>query len=310
MQMVRFRRTSPQLPSSRISRQRRQDWFGRSLTALCIGLIGLLVISIIYFITAQGLATFFERGVSLRQFLTGTHWDPTAGPRAIGAWPMILTSFSVTLLAALVATPFAVAIALFTTELVPKRFWIAIQSLVELLVGIPSVVYGYLGLVTLVPLIRTLFGGTGSGILTATLVLFVMILPTITSLAIESLRAVPKSYRQASAALGATEWQTMAKILLKAATPGILTAVIFGMARAFGEALAVQMVIGNAAVMPTSLVTPAATLTSVLTAGIGNTVMGTLQNDALWSLALVLLLMALIFNLLVRLVNRKGADAH
>lgn len=102
----------------------------------------------------------------------------------------------------------------------------------------------------------------------------------------------------------------MHRVILRAALPGILTAVIFGMARAFGEALAVQMVIGNAAVMPTSLISPSATLTSILTAGIGNTVMGTLPNDALWSLALVLLLMSLIFNLLVRTINKKGVEQH
>ena len=105
-------------------------------------------------------------------------------------------------------------------------------------------------------------------------------------------------------------WQTMHRVILRAALPGILTAVIFGMARAFGEALAVQMVIGNAAVMPTSQISPSATLTSILTAGIGNTVMGALPNDVLWSLALVLLLMSLIFNLLVRTINKKGVEQH
>ena len=108
-------------------------------------------------------------------------------------------------------------------------------------------------------------------------------------------------------ALGATQWQTIYKVVLRAATPGMLTAIVFGMARAFGEALAVQMVIGNAALMPTSLVSPASTLTSVLTTGIGNTVMGSLQNNALWSLALVLLVMSLIFNLVIRMIGRKGA---
>ncbi|EQC58374.1 phosphate ABC transporter permease [Limosilactobacillus fermentum MTCC 8711] len=138
-----------------------------------------------------------------------------------------------------------------------------------------------------------------------------MILPTITSLTIESLRSVPRDYRSASFALGATMWQTMHRVILRAALPGILTAVIFEMARAFGEALAVRkMVIGNAAVMPTSLISTSATLTSILTAGIGNTVMGTLPNDALWSLALVLLLMSLIFNLLVRTINNKGVEQH
>lgn len=178
--------------------------------------------------------------------------------------------------------------------------------MIELLVGIPSVVYGYVGLTVIVPFIRKVFGGTGFGILSGTIVLFVMVLPTITSLTIDSLKAVPLHYRQASLALGATRWQTIYKVILRASAPGIFTAVIFGMARAFGEALAVQMVIGNACLMPKSLVTPTATLTSQLTSQMGNTVMGTLSNNALWSLALILLLMSLFFNLLVRLIAKRG----
>ena len=132
-----------------------------------------------------------------------------------------------------------------------------------------------------------------------------MVLPTITSMTVDSLRAVPKYYKSASLALGATEWQTIYRVLLRAALPGIMTAIVFGMARAFGEALAVQMVIGNATLLPESLLAPASTVTSVLTMG-GNTVMGTVSNNALWSLALVLLLMSLIFNIAVRFISRKG----
>lgn len=180
------------------------------------------------------------------------------------------------------------------------------QSVVELLVGIPSVVYGFIGLTVVVPFVRSHFGGSGYGILSGAFVLFVMVLPTITSMTVDSLKAVPKHYKSASLALGATEWQTIWRVILRAALPGIMTAVVFGMARAFGEALAVQMVIGNASLLPTSLTNPASTLTSVLTMGIGNTVMGTVANNALWSLALVLLLMSLFFNILVRMISRKG----
>ena len=132
-----------------------------------------------------------------------------------------------------------------------------------------------------------------------------MILPTVTFMTTDTLRAVPRHYREASLAMGATRWQTIWRVTLNAAKPGIFTAVIFGMARAFGEALAIQMVVGNSAVIPTSLTTPAATLTSVLTMGIGNTVMGTVSNNVLWSLALVLLLMSLGFNMLVKFITRE-----
>ncbi len=244
------------------------------------------------------------------EFLTGSEWNPGAnGPNGrplVGALPMILGSFGVTLLAALFATPFAIGTALYMTELSSKRSQKFMQSVIELLVGIPSVVYGFIGLTVVVPFVRDHFGGSGYGILSGSFVLFVMVLPTITSMTVDSLRAVPKYYKSASLALGATEWQTIYRVLLRAALPGIMTAIVFGMARAFGEALAVQMVIGNATLLPESLLAPASTLTSVLTMGIGNTVMGTVSNNALWSLALVLLLMSLFFNIAVRFISRKG----
>lgn len=220
---------------------------------------------------------------------------------------MIVTSFAVTLLAGIVALPLALVSAVAITEMLPPRVNQLIQPVIELLVGVPSVVYGYVGLTVIVPRLGRLFGGTGFGILAATCVLFLMVLPTMTSMTIDNLRQVPKQYRLASAGLGATRWQTITRVVIPSAKGGILTAMIFGMARAFGEALAVQMVIGNAAVMPHGLMSSAATLTSVLTTGIGNTVMGTTSNNALWSLALILLLMSLAFNLLLRLVAKKGA---
>ncbi|RVU71412.1 MULTISPECIES: phosphate ABC transporter permease subunit PstC [Lactobacillus] len=288
------------------SKETRQEYWGKGLTYFAIILIIILVVSIIGFVGVHGLATFFGNHVNVFHFLTSTDWDPGDGKNHVGAAAMIVTSFSVTLLAALVATPFAIAVALFMTEYTSQKGAKFLQSVMELLVGIPSVVYGFLGLTIIVPVVRKLFGGTGFGILSATLVLFVMVLPTITSLTVDALKAVPKHFRQASAALGATHWQTIHKVVLRVATPRILTAIIFGMARAFGEALAVQMVIGNAVLMPANLVSPSATLTSQLTSQMGNTVMGTLPNNALWSLALLLLIMALVFNFLVRLVGKKG----
>src|SRR5699024_1669460 len=283
---------------------------GKGICYVCIGLIILLVTCILYFIASKGLATFTQNHVNVFDFLTKTNWNPGAtdakGHPDIGALPMIVTSFSVTLLAALLATPFALGVAIFMAEFSSKRGSKILQPVIELLVGIPSVVYGFIGLSVIVPFIRGIFGGTGFGILSGTLVLFVMILPTITSLSVDSLNAVPLFYRQASLALGATRWQTIYKVVLRAAVPGILTAIIFGMARAFGEALAVQMVIGNAALLPKNLVSPASTLTSKLTTDIGNTVMGTLPNNALWSLALILLLMSLILNMLVKFIGKGG----
>ena len=292
------------------SKETRQDFVGKTLSYASIFLIVGVVLAIFLFVASKGIATFTQNKASLVEFLTGSEWNPGAnGPNGrplVGALPMILGSFGVTLLAALFATPFAIGTALYMTELSSKRSQKFMQSVIELLVGIPSVVYGFIGLTVVVPFVRDHFGGSGYGILSGAFVLFVMVLPTITSMTVDSLRAVPKYYKSASLALGATEWQTIYRVLLRAALPGIMTAIVFGMARAFGEALAVQMVIGNATLLPESLLAPASTLTSVLTMGIGNTVMGTVSNNALWSLALVLLLMSLFFNIAVRFISRKG----
>lgn len=283
---------------------------GKTISFLCIALIVLVVLSIFYFVASKGLATFFTNKISFKDFLFGTNWNPSEmgvdGQPLVGALPMIAVSFIVTFLSAIVATPFAIGAAVFMTEISPKKGSKILQPVIELLVGIPSVVYGFIGLSVIVPFIRSIFGGTGFGILAGTFVLFVMILPTVTTMTVDALKSVPRHYREASLALGATRWQTIYKVVLRAAVPGILTAVVFGMARAFGEALAIQMVIGNAAIMPSSLTTPASTLTSILTMGIGNTIMGTVENNVLWSLALILLVMSLFFNIVIRIIGKKG----
>ncbi|MGX6978317.1 phosphate ABC transporter permease subunit PstC [Vagococcus elongatus] len=292
------------------SKKARLEQIGKTVSFICILFIVVVVAAIFYFVMSKGLATFVKDGVNFFDFLFGTEWSPGTvgadGKPLTGALPMIVGSFLVTLLSAIVATPFAIGAAVFMTEISPKIGKKILQPVIELLVGIPSVVYGFVGLTVVVPVVRRTFGGSGFGILAGTFVLFVMILPTVTSMTVDALTAVPRHYREASLALGATRWQTTYKVVLRAAIPGILTAVVFGMARAFGEALAIQMVIGNAAIMPASLITPASTLTSILTMGIGNTIMGTLENNVLWSLAMLLLLMSLFFNILIRIIGKKG----
>ena len=292
------------------SKKAKLEQFGKMISFIAILFIVVVVVAIFYFVASKGLATFFKDKVNVFDFLFGKEWNAgsvsESGKPLVGALPMIAGSFIVTLLSAIIATPFAIGAAVFMTEISPKLGTKVLQPVIELLVGIPSVVYGFIGLSVVVPAVRGVFGGSGFGILAGTFVLFVMILPTVTSMTVDALRAVPRHYREASLALGATRWQTIYKVVLRAAVPGILTAVVFGMARAFGEALAIQMVIGNASLMPHNLITPASTLTSVLTMGIGNTVMGTLENNALWSLALLLLLMSLFFNIVTRLIGKKG----
>ena len=282
------------------SKRAKMEQRGKFISFLCIALIVAVVVSIFYFVASKGLATFFKDKINVFDFLFGTNWNPSDigadGKPMVGALPMIAGSFIVTFLSAIVATPFAIGAAVFMTEISPKKGAKFLQPVIELLVGIPSVVYGFIGLSVIVPFVRSIFGGTGFGILAGTFVLFVMILPTVTTMTVDALKAVPRHYREASLALGATRWQTIYKVVLRAAVPG-----------AFGEALAIQMVIGNAAVMPTSLTTPASTLTSILTMGIGNTIMGTVENNVLWSLALILLLMSLLFNIVIRIIGKRGA---
>ena len=287
-----------QLPKHRV------ELIGKGVTGACIALVALLVVTLVAMVAQRGIATFAVDGIDLGAFLTGTTWNPhqddVNGMPTVGALPMISGSFAVTLLSTLFALPIAIGSG--------RRVF---QPLIELLVGIPSVVYGLIGLTVVVAWTRDMAAAagqtiTGFGIFSSAIVLAVMILPTITSLSIDALAAVPGQYREGSYALGCTRWQTVWNVVLRSAAPSLMTAVILGMTRAFGEALAVQMVIGNAIQMPTSLFTPASTLTSVLTMGMGNEAMGTVYNDVLWSLALLLLLMSLVFILVIHLIGHKG----
>lgn len=292
---------------------------GRGATGACLALVALLVVTLVAMVAQRGIATFAVDGIDVGAFLAGTTWAPhqpdANGMPTVGALPMIAGSFSVTLLSTLFALPIAVGSAIFVVEVRPRFGRKVFQPLVELLVGIPSVVYGLIGLTVVVAWVRDAAGAfgqtiTGFGIFSSAVVLAVMILPTITSLSIDALAAVPREYREGSYALGCTRWQTVWNVVLRSAAPSLLTAVILGMTRAFGEALAVQMVVGNAIQMPQGLFTPASTLTSVLTMGMGNEAMGTVYNDVLWSLALLLMLMSLAFILIIRLVGRWGAKSR
>ena len=299
--------------------KRRVELVGKGVTGACIALVALLVVTLVAMVAQRGISTFAVDGINLFDFLTGTTWNPhqddANGMPTVGALPMIVGSFSVTILSTLVALPIAVGSAIFVVEVAPGFGRRVFQPLIELLVGIPSVVYGLIGLTVIVAWTRDVGGMlgqniTGYGIFSSSIVLAVMILPTVTSLSIDALAAVPNEYREGSYALGCTRWQTVWNVVLRSALPSLMTAVILGMTRAFGEALAVQMVIGNAAQIPSSLFTPASTLTSVLTMGMGNEAMGTVYNDVLWSLALLLMAMSLVFILIINLIERKGARKH
>lgn len=278
---------------------------GKALVILSALLIITATVSITIFLTSKGLQSFLFNGVSIVEFLTSLEWDPTSAEPLYGALPFIFGSFAVTFLSALIAGPLGIGSAIFMTEIAPSWGRKFLQPVIELLVGIPSVVYGFIGLSVLVPFIRNHIGGHGFGLLAGTVVLSIMILPTIASIATDAMSTLPKSLRDGSNALGATRWQTIYKVLIPAALPSLLTAIVLGMARAFGEALAVQMVIGNSRSLPESLLDPSATLTTIITLNMGHTTFGSVENNVLWSLGLILLFMSFLFILVIRFLSSR-----
>ena len=292
--------------------KRRLENIGLGITGFCVALVALVVVTLIFMVAQQGLTTFFVDGLNPIDFFFGQNWIPEQ--ERYGALPMIVGSFAVTLLSTLFALPIAIGSAIFVVEVAPTFGRRVFQPFIELLVGIPSVVYGVLGLYVVNAFVKAIFGDaapTGAGILSGSIVLAIMILPTITTLSMDALRAVPNQYREGSYALGCTRWQTVWHVVLKSALPSLMTAVILGMTRAFGETLAVQMVIGGVErSMPMGLLDPASTLTAALTAGLSNAVSGSVYYHALWSLGLILLVMSLVFIMIIHLIGRKGAKAN
>jgi phosphate transport system permease protein len=211
--------------------------------------------------------------------------------------------------ATVIAAPLSIGLAVFMSEVAPPWARNITRPAMEVFVGIPSVVYGFLGASVLVPFLqhnlRSLGFTFGKSWLAGSLVLSLMILPTITSIAYDALIAVPRELRTGSLALGTTRWQTIRHILLPAARAGLLTAVILGMMRAAGEALAVQMVIGNRVVLPTDITKPITAMTAQITLDMGNTTFNQPWNQALWTMALILLLMSLTFVTLARRIGRR-----
>ena len=206
-----------------------------------------------------------------------------------------------TLLSVAIGAPLGLLGAIFLAKVAPAWLKNIMRPATDLYVAIPSVVYGYIGLTLLVPYLRDALGATtGFGVLAASLVLAIMIMPTILSISTDALNAVPKPLEEASLALGATWWQTMVHIIVPAAAPGILTAVVLAMARAIGETMAVQMLIGNTPQIVTSLLSPTATLTSNIVVEMGNTPFGSVWGNALFLMAFVLLLISLAMILVIR----------
>lgn len=279
--------------------------YDRYIRFLFIGsalLMTVIIFAIIIFVGQQGLMTFKEVGLS--EFFMSAKWDPSEGK--YGALSFILGTVYTTLLAILLGAPLGLAGAIFMAKVAPPWLREVMRPATDLYVAVPSVVYGFIGLTILVPFIRVHFGvNIGFGLLASSVILAIMILPTIISVSEDAIRAVPSSLEEGSLALGATRWQTITGVILPAALPGILTSIILAMARAVGETMAVQMVIGNTPQIAWSLFMPTSTLTSEIVVEMGNTPFGSAWGNSLFLMALVLLILSMVMIVIMRQIAKR-----
>lgn len=263
----------------------------------CISVVAVVLICL--FLFGNGFPTIGKIGVG--KFLFGTTWSPMQDQ--YGIFPMIVASIFVTAGAILIGVPIGVLCALFLAHYCPKRFYRPLKSAVELLAGIPSIVYGFFGLVVLVPLMQRLMGGSGKGMLTASIMLGIMILPTVINISESALRAVPQSYYEGSVALGADHERSVFSAVLPAARSGILAAVILGIGRAVGETMAVVMVAGNQALLPGKITDGIRTLTANIVLEMGYA--ADLHREALIACGVVLFVFILLINLCFSALKRR-----
>jgi phosphate transport system permease protein len=247
--------------------------------------------------------------VSVKEFITGHEWYPTSMPAAVyGAWPLIMGTLWVSLGAILLALPIGLVTAIYMAEVAGQRLRNFLKPVVELLSGIPSVVYGFFGLVVLVPLIQRFFRlDVGETALAGSIILAIMSLPTIITIAEDALRTTPRALKEASLALGASHWQTLTRVTIPYAKSGIIAAVILGIGRAVGETMAVLMVTGNASVVPRTFLEPVRTIPATIAAELGEAPFGGTHFKALFALGIILFAMTFIFNLLVQTVKTRKA---
>lgn len=258
------------------------------LLAACSSTAILALIAL--FIFKEGVPIMAKCG--LTHFLFGRVWAPLEGQ--FGIFPFIIGSLCVTFGSLFLGVPLGVSCAVYLAEFAPKKWVNVLKPAIELLAGIPSVVYGFLGVMWLAPIIRDHLGGPGLSILAASCVLAIMILPTIVSVSIDAINAIPKNYKEGSLALGATEWQTTWRVLLPAARSGIVAGVILGMGRAVGETMAVIMISGNATTIPHSILDSVRTLTANIAIEMGYAVGD--HREALFATGIVLFFFIMILN--------------
>ena len=249
--------------------------------------------------------------ITLIDFLFGNEWFPTAQPSAqFGAWPLILGTLYVSFIAILLALPLGLATAIYLAEIADKKTRNILKPGIELLAGIPSVVYGFFGLVIIVPLLKNTFNlDSGQSGLAGGILLAIMALPTIITVSEDALRNTPNSMREASLAMGASKWQTIYRIVIPYSSSGISAAAILGIGRAMGETMAVLMVTGNAAVIPHSILEPLRTIPATIAAELGEAPTGGLHYQALFTLGCVLFIITVLANLMAGYISKKRVGA-
>lgn len=271
----------------------------------------LFALSSIIFLTGIIIVLFNEglpifKDVGIIEFIFGKDWYPTYDPPDFGILPLLSASVVVTIGAMAISVPIGVSAAIFISYILPAQFKTVVKPLVELLAGVPSVIYGLFGMKILGPFIKDLFDlPTGLTALTASIMLAIMALPTIVSLAEDAITSVPRSFRDASLALGGTKWETISKVVVPTATSGIVTAIILGIGRAIGETMTVLMVAGGAAVMPGNIFKPVRPMTATIAAEMGEAAVGSEHYHALFGIAIILFIITLFFNIMADLAAER-----
>lgn len=265
-----------------------------------IAVLGVILIS--YFIISEGYPVI--RKVGLLDFLSGNRWAPTQG--VYGIYPMIVGSLLVTAGALVLGVPIGIGCAIFLAELAKPRIAGILRPGIELLAGIPSVIYGLYGLSVIVPFIRKVFNNQGFSVLAGSIVLAVMILPTIINVSESAIRSVPRDYKEASLSLGSSHWQSIKNVIVPAARSGITAAVILGMGRAIGETMAVIMIVGNSPLVPESILSPVRTLTGNI--GIEMGYAGGEHQKALFATGIVLFVFIMLLNIAAHLIPKKAGE--
>ena len=270
------------------------------LTAALTSVAAVLLICV--FLFANGLPAIGEIGIA--DFMTGTKWKPNDVPPSFGILPMIIGSIYITVGAIIIGVPTGIMTALFLAKVCPAKIYKIAKPATDILAGIPSVVYGFFGMTVIVPTVRSIFGGDGNNILSASILLGIMILPTIISVSESAIRAVPESYYEGSLALGVSHYRSLFFTVLPAAKSGIAAAVILGIGRAIGETMAVNMVAGNQARIPDSILKGVRTLTTNIVMEMGYAT--DLHREALIATGVVLFIFILIINLIFSYMKRRG----